>query len=137
MAQRRSKPSRFERLIEETAMRAITRHLWQYAMVAALAIGIACRAKPNELPEITPITRVTVDNRNYLDHTVYVLRGSERIRLGNATGNQRTTFRIPPNIIFGGTALRFIADPIGARGAPVSDEITVHPGDNVSLMIPP
>jgi hypothetical protein len=118
-------------------MRRYARHISWYAMVAALAFGASCRAKSNELPEIAPITRVTVDNRNYLDHTVYVLRGSERIRLGNATGNQRTTFRIPPNIIFGGTALRFIADPIGARGAPVSDEITVHPGDNVSLTIPP
>jgi hypothetical protein len=32
--------------------------------------------------------------------------------------------------------LRFLADPIGGNRAPVSDEIAVEPGDEVTLTIP-
>jgi hypothetical protein len=39
--------------------------------------------------------------------------------------------------VFGGTALQFLADPIGARATPVSDRVSVSPGDEVQLIIPP
>ena len=118
-------------------MRSLTRRASLSLLIATIVTAAACRSKPGERPEIQPITRLRVENRNFLDHTIYVLRGSERIRLGTATGNTTTTFRRPPNVIFGGTQLRFIADPVGARRTPVSDQITVHPGDEVGLTIPP
>ena len=68
--------------------------------------------------------------------TIYVLRGSERIRLGTATGLRDTRFTIPQGIIFGATALRFLADPIGSNRTPVSEEITVQEGEEVLLRIP-
>ena len=55
----------------------------------------------------------------------------------NAPGNSTTTFTIPANLIFGATPLRFLADPIGSNRTPVSDEITVQPGDQVRLVLPP
>jgi hypothetical protein len=82
-------------------------------------------------------TVVQVDNQGFLDMAVYVLRSSERLRLGTATGNSKTNFRVPTGIVSGLTPLRFIADPIGGRRASVSEEITVAPGDTVGLTIPP
>lgn len=82
-------------------------------------------------------TTVRVENRATLDVTVYVLRQSQRIRLGQVTANSTGTLPIPDYLIFGATSLRFLADPIGARASPVSQEITVLPGDEVVLMIPP
>ncbi len=80
---------------------------------------------------------VTVENRAFADMTIYVLRGAERARLGLVTGASTSTFQIPERMIFGTTALRFLADPVGSNRAPVSQEIGVQPGDTVVLTIPP
>src|SRR2546423_9130159 len=82
-------------------------------------------------------TVVQVDNQGFLDMTVYAARSSERIRLGIATGNSKTNFRIPSVLVSGLTPLHFVADPIGGRRASVSQEITVAPGATVVLTIPP
>ena len=82
-------------------------------------------------------TIVQVDNQGFLDMAVYLVRSSERLRMGTATGNSKTDLRVPVGIVSGLTPLRFIADPIGGNRASVSEEITVAPGDTVVLMIPP
>jgi hypothetical protein len=82
-------------------------------------------------------TRLVVDNQGFVDMTVYVVRNSQRLRIGTATGNQKTTLTIPQSIMSGITTLRFIADPIGGTRPSVSEEISVVPGDTVGLLIPP
>lgn len=82
-------------------------------------------------------TVVQVDNQGFPDMTVFAARSSQRVRLGTATGNSKTNFTIPPSLVSGLTALRFVADPIGGRRASVSEEIMVAPGDTVVLTIPP
>lgn len=82
-------------------------------------------------------TTVRVDNRSYLDMNIYLISGSQRIRLGTAGGNKQTTLRIPPQYIFGVSSLQFMADPIGGNRTPVSDTISVSAGDEVQLIIPP
>jgi hypothetical protein len=82
-------------------------------------------------------TVVRVENRAYLDMTIYVYRSSQRMRLGTVTGNSSTKFVIPHSLMFGATPLRFQADPIGANRQPISEEINVSPGDEVVLVIPP
>jgi hypothetical protein len=82
-------------------------------------------------------TTLVVDNQGFVDMTVYVLRSSQRLRLGLANGNRKTTLTIPPSLLGGITTLRFIADPIGGSRPSVSEEISVVPGDTVGLTIPP
>ena len=82
-------------------------------------------------------TIVQVDNQGFLDMAVYALRSSERIRIGTASGNRKTDLTIPRGLVSGLTPLRFVADPIGGSRASVSEEITVAPGDTVTLTIPP
>ncbi len=81
-------------------------------------------------------TTVRVDNRSYLDMTIYLLVGSQRIRLGLAGGNKQTVLDIPQQYVFGIASLQFLADPIGGSRTPVSDTIAVSPGDQVQLIIP-
>jgi hypothetical protein len=103
-----------------------------------LVAGLAACSGQSEPQEPQPETTLEVDNQARLDMNIYVVRGGgTRQRLGTATAHTRTTFVIPARLIFGLTPLRFQADPIGARRAPVSREITVEPGDRVSLIIPP
>lgn len=104
-------------------------------VVALLAGGCGQQTQTGE-PQ--PRTTLEVDNQASLDMNIYVLRGGGgRERLGTSTAHTRMTFTIPARLMFGLTPLRFQADPIGGNRAPVSQEITVSPGDNVRLIIPP
>jgi hypothetical protein len=78
-----------------------------------------------------------VENRGFTDMIVYAVSGAQRVRLGMATGNSTRSFTIPRYLLRGAGPLRFLADPIGGNRTPVSDEMTVHPGDIVTLTIPP
>lgn len=85
----------------------------------------------------TERTTVSVDNQALLDMTIYVINGSQRIRLGTARGLNTTVLTIPPSVVFGVSSLRFQADPIGGSRTPVSETISVTEGDEVVLRIPP
>ncbi|GIV60808.1 hypothetical protein GQ464_011105 [Rhodocaloribacter litoris] len=80
---------------------------------------------------------VEVDNRHFLDITLYVLRGAQRVRLGIVTGSRRQVFTLPDDLVRGGSTLRFLADPIGSNRLLLDEEITVFPGETVRLIIPP
>lgn len=83
-------------------------------------------------------TTLEVTNQWFADMDIYVVQTGQRIRLGLATGNSTSDFVIPSAIVNGSAIrLRFIASPVGGNHSPVSDEITVSPGDNIQLTIPP
>jgi hypothetical protein len=105
-------------------------------VVAALGLLAAC-ARSRVPIDPNAATTIRVENQSTLDMNIYVLRGSERIRLGTANGLNTSVFTIPRHVIFGATPLRFLADPIGSNRSPVSDEIVVTAGDQVTLRIPP
>jgi len=81
-------------------------------------------------------TTVRIENRNFLDMTIYVVRPM-RVRLGFAPGVTTTTFVIPSSVVGQGVHMRFLADPVGRGATPVSEEIYVAAGDEVTLAIPP
>ncbi|HEY0972477.1 MAG TPA: hypothetical protein VGE02_16020 [Gemmatimonadales bacterium] len=123
------------------ARRTILRALAALVLAGLPMAAVACSSSQQEAgadaaPEKEPTT-VMVENRSFLDHNIYVMRGSQRIRLGTVTGNRSQRFTIPANLVFGVSSLRFMADPIGANRQPVSDEIGVSEGDEVRLVIPP
>lgn len=114
------------------------------ALVAALLLAAApaCRTSKSAEAGGKPTaerarTTVRVENRSFLDHNVFVLRGGQRIRLGTVTGNSTQVFTIPSNLIFGISSLQFLVDPIGGSRQPISNEIRVGEGDEVQLVIPP
>ena len=117
-------------------MRAFALGLALVLLTISLPACSGTGQQPGQAPGPEAEARVRVENRNYLDHNVYVIRGSQRIRLGTVTGNSTATFRIPPSMIHGASPLRFQADPIGASREPISNEISVLPGDTVTLVIP-
>ena len=78
-----------------------------------------------------------VDNRGFADMVIYAVSGTQRVRLGLANGNSTRSFTIPVTLTRGSGPLRFVADPIGGSRSPVSEEMSVQPGDIVTLTIPP
>ena len=112
----------------------LTRSLIALAMVA----GVACsRNRADTEVDPNAETRLVVDNQAFPDMTIYVLEGGRRIRLGMAGGNSKTSFVLPKHVVRTLTSVRFLADPIGGNRTPVTEEITVSPGDEVTLRIPP
>ena len=121
----------------------------RFMLVAAAVLATACAKAAtststgtldpaaDSVPDATYGT-LRVDNQAFNDMTIYVIEQSgARSRIGTATGNTTTTLRIPNRLLGGARTLRFQADPIGGRDAPISQEITVIPGEVVVLTIPP
>ncbi len=104
-------------------------------LLVILLMAASCAVMKKNENESRPKTTVKVENRNWLDMDIYVLHSSQRIRLGTVTGLSEKTLIIP-NHVLGAPTLRFVADPIGARGQSVTHDIAVLPGDQIILYIP-
>ena len=92
-------------------------------------------AESGVLPD-DPAT-LSVENDSFNDMRIYVHRGSQRIRLGTATGGSVSRFKLPRTVVLGSMWLRFEAVPIGARGSSVSERISITAGEAITLRIPP
>ena len=80
---------------------------------------------------------VTVENQNFLDMDVFLIRGGQRVRLGMVPGLSSHILMVRPELIGYGTEVQFELHPIGGRGNPLSETISVRPGDVIRLTIPP
>jgi len=76
--------------------------------------------------------QVRVENQNFGDATVHVLRGGERIRLGNVTGKSDQNFTLRWNFSL---PMEFQVEIIGGQGCAVRP-LVVDPGDRVFVRIP-
>jgi hypothetical protein len=103
-------------------------------LLAAAVAGSACATTGQPAAE-EERTTIEIQNQGFLDANVFVLRGSQRTRLGTVPGVSTRTFTLPRGVVFGGTTLRFVAEPIGSRASPTSHEIVVHPGDELRLVL--
>jgi hypothetical protein len=116
-------------------MKSLSR--WVVGLLAVVGVLGCNRNRPQTDIDPNADTKVVVDNQAFPDMNIYVLEGGRRVRLGTANGNTKTTFTLPKYLVRTLTSIRFLADPIGSNRTPVSDEITVSPGDEVTLRIPP
>jgi hypothetical protein len=110
------------------------RSIWLVPVVALAACG--GKSGPARTTPDNPAL-LEVENRGFADMVIYAISGSQRLRLGLATGNSTKSFTIPNSILRGAGTLRFLADPVGGTRTPVSDELSVEPGEVVTLTIPP
>lgn len=113
------------------------RHTMVSLAMVLFAGGPACSKSPAGPVDPMAPTYVEVQNRAFLDMTVYVVRSGQRVRLGQVSGNSTATFELPRTMVNPGLPIRFQADPIGSSRTPFSQEISVNPGDTVQLTIPP
>lgn len=101
-----------------------------------LATITACASTAGTAGPVKEGATLRVDNQALLDVNVYALRGTQRIRLGTVTAHSTATLRVPAVLVGSGMGVRFIADFIGSDRAPVSEEVTIWPGEEVQLTIP-
>ena len=108
------------------------------AFVAALSVSAAagCVRPGTGAREELP-TFLRVENQALSDATVYVWQNSARLRIGRVSSLSTATMRIPSSQIFGPTPLRFQLDFLAGSRSPLTEQITVIPGDTVVLQVPP
>src|SRR5690349_18023126 len=88
----------------------------RYALILVTFAAVACHRRA--VAPINPQAEVavTVDNQNFLDMTVYLIRGGQRIRLGMVPGLTKQVLMVNPGLVGYGTDVRFAVHPIGGRG---------------------
>jgi hypothetical protein len=109
------------------------------AAFSALVLASACSSNPRpEAANPDEGAAVKVENQSFADMTIYALSpSSNRVRLGLANGHTTQVFELPAFLVGRGGTVRFVADPVGSDRRPVSEELTVEPGDTIGLTIPP
>lgn len=108
-------------------------------LAALTAVSLACGGGPRTNDAVAPEERTVlrVENDNFADMRIYVWRSGQRIRIGVANAKSVASFTLGRTIVVGTQTLRFEADPIGGRTTSVSEQITVSPGEEIVLRIPP
>jgi len=107
------------------------------ALVVLALLSAGCGHAVRSAPDPQAETTVRVENRNFLDMTVYVLQNSQRIRLGMVAGLSTQVFTVPGYLVRGAGQLQFELHPIGGRGNPRTESISIRPGDEINLIVPP
>jgi hypothetical protein len=110
--------------------------------VAALALAACSHSAPASQPEPQSQTNagaasVKVENLSVVDMDVYVWSNGQRVRLGMVSGGETHTFPLSAAVIQVSPNVRFELRPIGGGRSPRTQTITVMPGDQVELQIPP
>ena len=116
----------------------MSRYIPAAFLALTVTFGTAC-ARTSHVPEDAPLhTVLKVENQGFPDMNIFVLpETSNRVRLGTVTGTSSAYFTLPDYVMRGARELRFQALPIATPRGPITQSITVIPGDTVVLTIPP
>src|SRR5437870_12989819 len=96
--------------------------------VAVALDAVACHARPAAPPNPQAEIAVTVDNQNFADMDVFIVRTSgERIRIGMVSGLTSRILVVRPDLSGNSTELPFDVHPIGARTHPICETVAVPP----------
>jgi hypothetical protein len=83
----------------------------------------------------TERTTMVVENNNWSDMTVYLLRDGVRTRLGAVSSMSRSTFVLSNAMLAGSGELRVLADPLGSPHKWTSQPILLNPGSQVRFRL--
>jgi len=109
-----------------------------FALLCVIVLTAACALPRARQTSSEDEAHVRVQNRGWVDMTVYVVEGGTvRRRLGVAPATGSTTFLLPPEMVGSGRDLQFHLDPVGARGNSTTRRIFVGPGETVVLLVEP
>ena len=109
-------------------MRTLRAALVGLMLLAALG---ACRSKGSTLsaaPDPNTLVQVEVENHYMGDVVIYLVRGSDRQRLGMVTALSSAEFSFPWRRLVASSSNRLLAYPIAGASAYASDPLQVQPG---------
>lgn len=106
-----------------------TTFVWAACLSLTLACGArsASKAATDDRAANAEIA-IEVENHNYSDVVIYLVRGSQTQRLGMVTGLSNANYVIPFRRLGPGGESRLRAYPIGGPAAFTSENLYVQPG---------
>ncbi len=105
------------------------------ALLLLVVLFAGCSKKPFD-EDAAPETTVEVQNNNFYDMNIYIVRSGQRVRIGHVGGGQTRELRIPVYLAESSSRVQFLADPVGGNRTPTSHEVYITPGSRVRLIIP-
>ena len=103
-------------------------------LIALMGLSTACGASrstvasaPEPSPDEIP---VQIDNQNFNDMEIYVVKNGQRLLIGQAGGLTKTTLTIR-NVARGGGRVRLLAEPIGGARPIATPPLVVPPGQSI------
>jgi hypothetical protein len=112
-----------------------TRTTWALLLPLLLLLLPSC-ASHHATTQTTAATLNTpvdleVENHNWSDVVIYLVRGTQRQRLGMVTALSSTVFTFPYRRLGNGSDARLSAHAIGDRGSYTSESLLVQPGQMI------
>ena len=103
-------------------------------LIALLGLSTACGASRSTVasapePSSDEIP-VQIDNQNFNDMEIYVVKNGQRLLIGQAGGLTKTTLTIR-NVARGGGRVRLLAEPIGWARPIATPTLVVPPGQSI------
>jgi hypothetical protein len=109
------------------------------AVVAAVGSTGCASGSGSMFLDDEPVTRgqatLTVDNNNWAQVTIYVVRSGMRTRLGQVAAMGSETFRLHPTLVSGTGEMHIEARPLASRHAFTSQRVLVSPGQRIELRL--
>jgi hypothetical protein len=103
-------------------------------LIVLLGLSSACgasRTTPTSNPEpSSDEIPVQIDNQNFSDMEIYVVKNGQRLLIGQAGGLTKTTLTIR-NVARGGGRVRLLAEPIGGARPITTPTLVVPPGQTI------
>ena len=88
----------------------------------------------NAVAEREPLVELVVENNNWLDAHLYVVRGGLKTSLGFITALGRRAFELPSRTVLPGDEVQILVHLIGGVSF-LTTAVDVYPGDVVELVI--
>ena len=116
---------------------SIRRWVLSAALVATTGLGgCASKAATGEAGDtLRERTTLTVENNNWQDMTVYLVRDGVRARLGSVPALGRSNFTLPEALIGGSGEVRLMADPLGSSSRFTTQPINLMRGQQVRFRL--
>ena len=111
------------------------RSLLAAAAVATAVGACAPMTEQTALDQQQQKTQLVVQNDNWQDIAVYLVRGTVRTRVGTVTSMTTETFTVPASFVLGVSEINVQADLIGSSDRYVSPPIQVFPGAKINLSV--
>jgi hypothetical protein len=108
------------------------RHRGLLALLLAGAVAAGCsRRQAAAAPDPDAGWSLTINNRHWLDVSIYVMSEGQRTHVGNVSATRTETYELPARMIRSGRLIRLEANPVGATRAVTTDPLNVQHGQRV------
>jgi hypothetical protein len=108
-------------------------HPLRLVLLAALLTGCAHRSSSSveAVPPPEGDWTLTINNRHWLDVSIYVMYDGGRAHVGSVSATRAETYTLPFRMISSGRTVRLEANPIGATRTVRTDALAVQSGQHV------